>query len=54
MTLKCPVSAHGSILLAELVAILSVVENLSDQQTSASHVRIFCDRQSAVGILSLN
>ncbi|MEW8545908.1 MAG: ribonuclease H family protein, partial [Candidatus Thiodiazotropha sp.] len=54
VTLKRPVSAHGSILLAELVAILAVVENLSSRQAPVSHVRMFCDSQSAVGILTLN
>lgn len=49
-----PVAAFGSILLGELVAILSVTEHFTTSTHRPSFVRLFCDSQSAVGILTLN
>ena len=55
-TIKRPVAAYGSILLGELVAILSVLEHLlgNDRQVHQKEIRIFSDSQTAVGILTLN
>ena len=55
-TIKRPVAAYGSILLGELVAILSVLEHLSgnDHQVHQKEIKIFSDSQTAVGILTLN
>ena len=46
-TIKQPVAAYGSILLGELVAILSVLEQLldNDHQVHQKEIRIFSDRQ---------
>jgi len=53
--LQRPVSRHGSILLAELVAILMVLEHiLQYPRVAASQaIRIFCDSQTAVGVLTM-
>ena len=55
-SIKRPVAKHGSILLGELVAILSVMEHLlsNSHQLHDEEIRIFCDSQTAVGILVLN
>ena len=55
-SIKRPVAKHGSILLGELVAILSVMEHLlsNSHQLYEEEIRIFCDSQTAVGILTLN
>ena len=67
-TIKRPVAAYGSILLGELVAVLSVLEHLlgnahqlSIHQGNAhqlsihqKEIRIFSDSQTTVGILTLN
>ena len=47
---------HGSILLGELVAILSVMEHLlsNSHQLYEEEICIFCDTQTALGILTLN
>ena len=54
--LKKPVSSRGAILLAELVAIVMVLEycitHLKD--TVYNHLHILSDSQTAVGILTLN
>ena len=54
--IKRPVAAYGSILLGELVAILSVTEHLvtKDSQIQHREIRIFSDSQTAVGIITLN
>lgn len=44
-----PVAAYGSILLGELVAILSVTEHFMSAESPPSSVRIFCDSQTATG-----
>ena len=51
-----PVAARGYILLAELVAILMVLELAVSKKISdfSSSLQIFSDSQSAVGILTLN
>ena len=56
LELTRPVAARGSILLAELVAILMVLEPAVSKKISdfSSSLQIFSDSQSAVGILSLN
>ena len=56
LELTRPVAARGSILLAELVAILMVLELAVYQKISdfSSSLQIFSDSQSAVGILTLN
>ena len=53
--LKRPVSKRGSILLGELIAILVVIEYLVQNIGSVPSklLKIFCDSQSAVGILTL-
>ena len=53
--LKRPVSKRGSILLWELIAILVVIEYLVQNIGSVPSklLKIFCDSQSAVGILTL-
>ena len=53
--LKRPVCKRGSILLGELVAILLVIEYLIQNTATipSKLVKIFCDSQSAVGILTL-
>ena len=55
-SIKRPVAKHGSILLGELVANLSVMEHLlsNSHQLHEEEIRIFCDSQTAVGILTLN
>ena len=55
-TIKRPVASHGSILLGELVAILSVMEHIltNSHQIDREEIRIFCDSQTAVRILTLN
>ena len=55
-SIKRPVARHGSILLGELVAILSVMEHLlsNSHQLYEEEIRIFCDTQTALGILTLN
>ncbi|MEW8545066.1 MAG: reverse transcriptase domain-containing protein, partial [Candidatus Thiodiazotropha sp.] len=52
--IKKPVAAHGSILLAELVAILSVLEHFSNIPSNIKNLRLFSDSQTAVGIITLN
>ena len=54
--IKRPVTAYGSILLGELVAILSVIEHLIVNSSQIQHreMRIFSDSQTAVGIITLN
>ena len=54
--IKRPVTAYGSILLGELVAILSVTEHLTTNNSHIQHrqIRIFSDSQTAVGIITLN
>ena len=56
LELSRPVAARGSILLAELVAILMVLELAVSKKISdfSSSLQIFSDSQSAVGILTLN
>ena len=56
LELTRPVAARGSILLAELVAILMVLELAVSKKISdfSSSLQIFSDSQSAVGILTLN
>ncbi|MES9970162.1 MAG: ribonuclease H family protein [Candidatus Thiodiazotropha sp.] len=51
-----PVAARGSILLAELVAVLLVLESVTSKRIweLSSCLQIFSDSQSAVGILTLN
>ena len=51
-----PVAARGSILLAELIAILMALELAVSKKISdfSSSLQIFSDSQSAVGILTLN
>ena len=55
-SIKRPVASHGSILLGELVAILSVMEHIltNSHQIDREEISIFCDSQTAVGILTLN
>ena len=55
-SIKRPVASHGSILLGELVAILSVMEHIltNSHQIDQEEIRIFCDSQTAVGMLTLN
>ena len=55
-SIKRPVASHGSILLGELVAILSVMEHIltNSHQIDREEIRIFCDSQTALGILTLN
>ena len=52
--IKRPVTAYGSILLGEFVAILSVTEHLTTNNSHIQHrqIRIFLDSQTAV-ILSV-
>ena len=54
--IKRPVAAYGSILLGELVAILSVIEHLvtNDSQIQHREIRIVSNSQTAVGIITLN
>ncbi|MEW8547348.1 MAG: ribonuclease H family protein, partial [Candidatus Thiodiazotropha sp.] len=52
--LKRPVTAHGSILLAELVAILAVLEHLCNSSNNSKCLRLFSDSQTAIGIITLN
>ena len=54
--LKRPVTRRGSILLGELVAILMMLEYALQNLAilSCRMIKVFCDSQSAVGILSLN
>lgn len=56
LELTRPVAARGSILLAELVAILLVLELAVTKKIweFSSSLQIFSDSQSAVGILTLN
>ena len=51
-----PVAGRGSILLAELIAILKALELAVFKKISdfSSYLQIFSDSQSAVGILTLN
>jgi len=53
--LQQPVSRHGSILLAELVAILMVLEYIIQypRVATSQSIRIFCDSQTAVGVLTM-
>ena len=55
MSLKRPVTKHGSIVLAELVAILMVLEYVLQHPASitGNALRLFSDSQSAIGILSM-
>ena len=52
--IKRPVAAHGSILLAELVAILAVLEHLCNSSYHSKCLRLFSDSQTAIGIITLN
>ena len=54
--IKRHVTAYGSILLKEMVNILSVMEHLIANSTQIQHreIRIFSDSQTAVGIITLN
>ena len=54
--LKRPVTRRGSILLEELVAILMTLEYILQNLAAlpCQMIKVFCDSQSAVGILSLN
>ena len=56
LELTRPVAARGSILLAEFVAILMVLELAVSKKISdfSSSLQIFSESQSAVGILTLN
>ena len=49
-----PVTVHGSILLAELVAILVVLEHLITSSSRIKSLRLFSDSQTALGIITLN
>jgi len=53
--LKRPVSHYGSILLAELVAVLMTLEYIweNEKMTSAKSIQIFSDSQSTIGLLML-
>ena len=53
---KRPVATYGSILLGELVAILSVTEHLITNNSQIQHreISIFSDSLTAVGIITLN
>ena len=48
-----PVTVHGSILLAELVAILVVLEHLVTSSSRIKSLRLFSDSQTALGIIYL-
>ena len=54
--IKKPISAYGSILLEELVDIMSVTEHLIANSIRINHreIRTFSDSQAAVGIITLN
>ena len=52
--IKRPVTVHGSILLAELVAILAVLEHLINSSYRSKSLRLFSDSQTALGIITLN
>ena len=54
--IKKSVSAYGSILLEELVDIMSVTEHLIANSIRIHHreIRIFSDSKTAVGIITLN
>ena len=54
MLLKQAVSKLGSILLAELVAVLMVLEHLilHPQLAVGGHIQILSDSQTTVGIIS--
>ena len=55
ISLKRPVAHRGSILLAELVAILMVLEHcIATMKELCSEIKILSDSQTAVGILTLN
>ncbi|XP_063419173.1 uncharacterized protein LOC134701992 [Mytilus trossulus] len=55
ISLKRPVANRGSILLAELVAILMVLEHcITTIKDQFSELKILSDSQTAVGILTLN
>ena len=52
--IKRPVAAHGSILLAELVAILAVLEHLCNSSYRTKCRRLWSDSQTAIDIITLN
>ena len=52
--IKRPVTVHGSILLAELVAILALLEHLIISSYRSKSLRLFSDSQTALGIITLN
>ena len=55
ISLKRPVAQRGSILLAELVAILMVLEHcIATLKDGFTDIKILPDSQTAVGILTLN
>jgi hypothetical protein len=55
ISLKRPVAQRGSILLAELVAILMVLEHcIAALKDGLTDINILSDSQTAVGILTLN
>ena len=55
ISLKRPVAQRGSILLAELVAILMVLEHcIAALKDGFTDIKILSDSQTAVGILTLN
>ena len=55
ISLKRPVAHRGSILLAEFVAILMVLEHcIATMKELCSEIKILSDSQTAVGILTLN
>ena len=56
LELTRPVASRGYILLAELIAILMVLELAVSKKISdlSSSLQIFSDSQSAVGILTMN
>ena len=49
-----PFTVHGSILLAEVVAILVVLEHLSISSSRIKSLRLSSDSQTALGIITLN
>ena len=52
--IRRPVKVHGSILLAELVVILVVLEHLIISSYRSKSLRLFSDSQTALGIITLN
>jgi ribonuclease HI len=54
ISLKRQVAQRGSILLAELVAILMVLDCIAALKDGFTDIKILSDSQTAVGILTLN